>query len=138
MQNTRYEMQPPAMGGAGRFLEGASRLVDHRGAARSGDPRPVAAACSPVDRLQAFTYTRIGATGDAVQDADGTLVSFPAEAVRSRFMISLESTPRPEFIEGQAGRELYEAAGNNIPDLLIPKARSTTLKYWEPNRTASC
>ena len=122
MQNTRYEMQPPAMGGAGRFLEGpAAWLITFVALPALVILALLLPPVRLLDRLQAFTYTRIGATGGAVQDADGTLVSFPAEAVRSRFMISLESTPRPEFIEGQAGRELYEAAGN-IPDFLIPKS----------------
>ena len=122
MQNTRYEMQPPAMGGAGRFLEGpAAWLITFVALPALVILALLLPPVRLLDRLQAFTYTRIGATGGAVQDADGTLVSFPAEAVRSRFMISLESTPRPEFIEGQAGRELYEAAGS-IPDFLIPKS----------------
>ncbi len=122
MQNTRYEMQPPAMGGAGRFLEGpAAWLITFVALPALVILALLLPPVRLLDRLQAFTYTRIGATGGAVQDADGTLVSFPAEAVRSRFMISLESTPRPEFIEGQAGRELYEAA-SNIPDFLIPKS----------------
>jgi SH3-like domain-containing protein len=122
MQNTRYEMQPPAMGGLGRFLEGpAAWLITFVALPALVIVALLLPPVRLLDRLQAFTYTRISAAGGAVQDADGTLVSFPAEAVRSRFMISLESTPRPEFIEGQAGRELYEAA-SNIPDFLIPKS----------------
>jgi uncharacterized protein YraI len=74
-----------------------------------------------LDRLQAFTYTRISSAGGAISDADGTIVNFPAEGVRTAFMATITSTPRTEFIEGQAGRDLYEAA-RNMPDYLIPKS----------------
>ncbi|HXF64605.1 MAG TPA: SH3 domain-containing protein [Caldilineaceae bacterium] len=76
---------------------------------------------SLLDRLQAFTYTRISSAGGAISDPDGTLINFPAEGVRSTFMATIESTPRTEFIQGQAGRDLYEAAAN-LPDYLIPKS----------------
>ncbi len=122
MQNTRYGMQPPAAGGLGRFLEGpAAWLITFVALPALIIIALLLPPVKLLDRLQAFTYTRIGATGGAVQDADGTLVSFGPEDVPSRFMISLDTTPRPEFIEGQAGRELYEAA-SNIPDHLIPKS----------------
>src|SRR5690606_13455049 len=74
---------------------------------------------SLLDRLQAFTYTRITSAGGAITDPDGTVINFPAEGVRSTFMATVESTPRTSFIEGQAGRDIYEAA-RIVPDHLIP------------------
>jgi uncharacterized protein YraI len=74
-----------------------------------------------LDRLQAFTYTRITSAGGAIADPDGTVVNFPAEGVRATFQAAVSSTPRSEFIEGQAGRDLYDAA-RNLPDHLIPKS----------------
>jgi uncharacterized protein YraI len=74
-----------------------------------------------LERLQAFTYTRISAAGGAIRDSDGTIINFPAEGVQATFMASLSSVPRANFIEGQAGRDLYEAA-RSLPDHLIPKS----------------
>jgi len=74
-----------------------------------------------LDRLQAFTYTRITSAGGAITDPDGTIVNFPAEGVRASFQAAVKSTPREEFIEGQAGKDLYDAA-RNLPDHLIPKS----------------
>ena len=122
MQNTRYGMRPSAWSGIGKFVEGpAAWLVTFI-------VLPVllivVLLLPPVNllgRLQAFTYTRIGVNGGAIEDPDGTRLNFPAEAVESSFMANLTSTPRPEFIEGQAGRDLYDAA-RNLPDHLIPKS----------------
>jgi len=74
-----------------------------------------------LDRLQAFTYTRITSAGGAINDPDGTVINFPAEGVRASFQAAVKSTPREEFIEGQAGRQLYDAA-RALPDHLIPKS----------------
>ncbi len=122
MQNTRYGTRPPETGGVGRFLEGpAAWLITFVALPALVIVALLLPPVSLLNRLQAFTYTRIGVTGGALEDTDGTLVSFPAENVRARFMAAIESAPRPEFIEGQAGRELYEAA-RNIPEFLIPKS----------------
>jgi uncharacterized protein YraI len=76
---------------------------------------------SLLERLQSFTYTRIGASGGAITDPDGTTVNFPAEGVLASFQADIESTPRSSFIEGQAGNEMYEAA-QNLPDNLVAKS----------------
>ena len=73
------------------------------------------------NRLQTFTYTRIGANGGAITDPDGTIVNFPAEGIIAGFQAQIKSTPRTEFVEGQAGNEMYEAA-QNLPDNLVAKS----------------
>ncbi len=89
-----------------------------------------------LDRLQALTYTRISPAGGMVIDPDGTVANFPAEGVSSTFLASIDSVPRSEFIEGQAGRDLYEAAAN-LPDYLIPKSPLYQLdvRGTDPNLT---
>jgi SH3-like domain-containing protein len=74
-----------------------------------------------LDRLQALSYTRITPSGGMVTEADGTIVNFPAEGVVSSFYAALASTPRADFIAGQGGRDLYDAA-SNLPQNLIPKS----------------
>ena len=122
MQNTRYGARPAAWSGATRVLEGPAGWI-------------ITLVVLPIllvltlllppinllDRLQAFTYTRISSAGGAISDADGTLVNFPAEGVRAAFMASIGSTPRADFFTGQMGRDLYEAA-NSVPNYLIPKS----------------
>jgi len=77
---------------------------------------------SLLNRLESFTFERISAnTGGAIQDADGTTINFPAEGVLANFQAQIESTPRTDFIEGQAGGDLYEAA-QSLPDSLIAKS----------------
>jgi uncharacterized protein YraI len=76
---------------------------------------------SLLDRLQTFTYTRIGVNGGAITDPDGTIVNFPAEGIISSFRAQIKSTPRTDFVEGQAGNELYEAA-QNMPENLVAKS----------------
>ena len=76
---------------------------------------------SLLDRLQTFTYTRIGVNGGAVTESDGTIVNFPAEGIISGFRAQIKSTPRTDFVEGQAGNELYEAA-QNMPENLVAKS----------------
>lgn len=73
------------------------------------------------DRLQLFAYTRIGVSGGVLQDGDGTLVSFPPEGVQETFYANFTSIPRIDFIEGQAGRQFYDAAVA-LPDYLIAKS----------------
>ncbi len=122
MQNTRFGSRPAAWSSIGRMLEGPAGWII------TLVVLPIllilALLLPPVnllDRLQAFTYTRITAAGGAIEDPDGTVVNFPAEGVRATFQAAVESTPREDFIEGQAGRDLYEAA-RNLPDHLIPKS----------------
>lgn len=73
------------------------------------------------ERLQLFAYTRIGAAGGVLSDADGTLISFPPEGVQQTFYAAFQSIPRIDFIEGQAGRQFYDAAVA-LPDYLIAKS----------------
>ena len=107
MQNSRYGARQAAWSGATKVLEGPAGWI-------------ITLVVLPIlliltlllppinlmDRLQAFTYTRISSAGGAISDADGTIVNFPAEGVRAAFMASIDSTPRAEFIEGQAGRDM--------------------------------
>jgi hypothetical protein len=87
------------------------------------------------ERLQLFAYTRIGVAGGALSDADGTLVSFPPEGVRETFYAAFSSIPRIDFIEGQAGRQFYDAAVA-LPDYLIAKSPIYSLEVRgdEPNQ----
>lgn len=122
MQNTRFGTRPAAWAGIGKMLEGPAGWII------TLVVLPIllvlALLLPPVnllDRLQAFTYTRITSAGGAINDPDGTVINFPAEGVRATFQAAVSSTPRSEFIEGQAGRDLYDAA-RNLPDHLIPKS----------------
>ena len=76
---------------------------------------------SLLDRLQTFTYTRVGVNGGAITDPDGTIINFPAEGIISGFRAQIKSTPRTDFVEGQGGNELYEAA-QNMPENLVAKS----------------
>ncbi|MBV7330286.1 SH3 domain-containing protein [Chloroflexi bacterium TSY] len=74
-----------------------------------------------LENLDAFTYTRIGVTGGAISDSDGTTLNFPGEGVQSAFGAKVESLPRVDFIQGKGGRQLNEAA-LNLPTFLVPKS----------------
>jgi hypothetical protein len=123
MQNTRLERRPPSSGG------GFSRLVEGPAAwlitfVVIPGLLVVALLLPPInllDRLQALTYTRIPASGGAIADPDGTLVSFPDEGVDEGFSATIASVPRVDFLNGEAGNELYEAA-KNLPNNLVPKS----------------
>src|SRR6187399_1208305 len=112
MHNTRFGSRP-AWAGIGRMLEGPAGWII------TLVVLPIllvlALLLPPVNllsRLQAFTYTRITSAGGAITDPDGTIVNFPAEGVRASFQAAVKSTPREGFIEGQAGKDLYDAARN--------------------------
>jgi uncharacterized protein YraI len=122
MQNSRFGTRPSAWSGVGKMLEGPAGWII------TLVVLPIllvlALLLPPVnllDRLQAFTYTRISSAGGAITDPDGTIINFPAEGIRATFQAAVSSTPRSEFIEGQAGRDLYDAA-RQLPDHLIPKS----------------
>ncbi|MCB0107936.1 MAG: SH3 domain-containing protein, partial [Caldilineaceae bacterium] len=87
------------------------------------------------DRLQLFSFTRITTSGGLLRDSDGTIVSFPPEGVQDTFYAAFNSTPQIDFIEGQAGRDLYDAAVN-LPDFLIAKSPiySINLRGTSPNQ----
>jgi uncharacterized protein YraI len=74
-----------------------------------------------LDRLQIFTYTRIGVNGGAVVDPDGATVSFPAEGIQSTFLADIQSIPRSDFLAGQVSQSLYEAA-QQLPEYLQAKS----------------
>ncbi len=109
MQNTRLDRRSSSTGGFGRLFEGpAAWLVTF-----VVIPGLIVAVLllppiSLLNRLETFTYTRIGANGGAITDPDGTIVNFPAEGVIASFQAQINSTPRGEFVEGQAGQEMYD------------------------------
>ena len=122
MQNTRLDRRSSSTGGFGRLFEGpAAWLVTF-----VVIPGLIVAVLllppiSLLNRLETFTYTRIGANGGAITDPDGTIINFPAEGVIASFQAQINSTPRGEFVEGQAGQEMYDAA-QNLPDNLVIKS----------------
>jgi len=87
-----------------------------------------------LERLQALTYTRVTPAGGMLTDPDGTTVVFPAEGVSSSFFAKLESTPRADFIAGEGGSNLYDAA-SNLPQYLIPKSPYYRMDVRGPNPT---
>ena len=82
---------------------------------------------SLLDRLETFTYTRIGAAGGVVRDSDGTLVNFPSEGLAAGLFATLESTPRETFMNPQPGSSLYDAA-NALPSTLTARSPFYDLK----------
>jgi len=86
------------------------------------------------ERLQLFSFTRISSSGGLLRDSDGTIVSFPPEGVQETFYASFDSTPQIDFIAGQAGRDLYDAAVN-LPDYLVAKSPIYTVNLRGTNPT---
>lgn len=122
MQNSRLEPRSSFWGGLSRIIEGPVAWI----LTLIVIPILLVAVLllPPVnllDRLEAFTYTRITSAGGAVTDPDGTTVSFPAESVNSSVLASLSSVPRADFVEGSAGRDLFDAAAA-LPDFLVAKS----------------
>lgn len=122
MQNTRLDRRSPSSGGLTRLVEGpAAWLITFLVI-----PGLLVAALflPPVrllDRLQNFTMTRIPASGGAVSDPDGTMVSFPDEGVDASFSAEVSSVPRADFLAGNAGKDLYSAV-EALPTNLVPKS----------------
>jgi len=122
MQNTQIKPSVPVWSGVTRLIEGPVGWI----ITLIVIPSLLAAVLllppvSLLDRLEAFTYTRIGPSGGAVSDPDQTTLVFPAEGIESSFAAHIESVPRADFIEGRGGRTIYDAA-RNLPDYLIPKS----------------
>ena len=69
---------------------------------------------SLADRLLSIGYERIGRDGGAIQDPDGSQVTFLAEGVKRSFRVKLDAVPRSLFLEGAAGNSLLTAA-ESIP-----------------------
>ncbi len=121
MQNTRLD-QRSSSGGMGRLFEGpAAWLVTFLVIPALIVAVLLLPPVSLLDRLQTFTYTRIGVNGGAITDPDGTVVNFPAEGVISGFQAQIKATPRTDFVEGQAGNAMYEAA-QQMPENLVAKS----------------
>ncbi|HQY90467.1 SH3 domain-containing protein [Caldilinea sp.] len=123
MQNTRLDRRSSSSSGVGRLLEGpAAWLITFLLIPALLVAILLLPPISLLNRLQSFTLDRISAnTGGAIVEPDGTTVNFPAEGVMANFQAKLTATPRTEFIEGQAGDDLYKAA-QNLPDTLIAKS----------------
>ena len=123
MQNSRLDRRSSSSGGVGRLLEGpAAWLVTFLLIPALLVAILLLPPISLLDRLQSFTLERISAnTGGAIVESDGTTVNFPAEGVMANFQARITATPRTDFIEGQAGDDLY-AAAENLPDTLIAKS----------------
>jgi hypothetical protein len=125
MQTTRYGSEPSA----GTSRRGMGQMMEGPGAwLLTFVVLPVLLVLvlllppiSLMDRLQAANATRISAAGGAIMEDDGTIVNFPPEGLTSGFTASIISSPRPDFITGEAGKEALEAA-RNLPDYLIPKS----------------
>ena len=122
MQNTRLDRRPPSSGGLARLVEGpAAWLITFLVIPGLLIVALLLPPISLLDRLQAFTYTRIPASGGAIADPDGTTVSFPDEGVESGFFASIGSVPRADFLSGSAGNDLYDAV-KALPTNLVPKS----------------
>lgn len=122
MQNTRLDRRSPSSGGLARLVEGpAAWLITFLVIPGLLVVALLLPPISLLDRLQAFTYTRIPASGGAIADPDGTAVSFPDEGVESGFFGSITSVPRADFLSGSAGTDLYEAV-KALPTNLVPKS----------------
>src|SRR5688572_17561351 len=76
---------------------------------------------SLADRLLTWGYERIGRDGGAIQDPDGTQITFLPEGVQRSFKVKLTVVPRNIFLEGAAGSSLL-AAAESIPPNLVMKS----------------
>jgi len=74
---------------------------------------------SLVDRVQSIGYQRIGEAGGAIQDPDGTRLTFFPEGVSGTFRVKLTAIPRSTFLDGNAERDLVEAAESLPPNLIL-------------------
>jgi spore germination protein YaaH len=74
---------------------------------------------SLADRLLSIGYDSIGRDGGAIQDPDGTQITFLPEGVSRKFRIKLNAIPRSLFLEGAAGNSLLTAAESIPPNLIM-------------------
>ena len=74
---------------------------------------------SLADRLLSIGYERIGRDGGAIQDPDGTQITFLEEGVKRTFRVKLDALPRSLFLEGAAGNSLLTAAESIPPNLIM-------------------
>ena len=155
MQSTRYDRRLESRRNVNR--RGDNRLNERRPSSYNGLTRVVegpaawiftfvviplliliVALLPPFNALQKLDflkYTRISAAGGALNDPDGTVVSFPSEGVDSAFFASLNSVPMADFQRSAAGSDTYDAA-RNMPNTLIPRSPLYQLRSrgTEPNQ----
>ena len=74
---------------------------------------------SLADRLLSIGYERIGRDGGAIQDPDGTQITFLPEGIDRSFRVKLNALPRSLFLEGAAGNSLLTAAESIPPNLIM-------------------
>src|SRR5262245_31100517 len=74
---------------------------------------------SLADRLLSLGYERIGRDGGAIQDPDGTQITFLPEGIQRSFRVKLTVVPRNVFLEGAAGSSLLAAAESIPPNLVL-------------------
>ncbi len=74
---------------------------------------------SLADRLFSLGYESIGREGGAIQDPDGTRITFLPEGIKRSFRVKLEAVPRSLFLEGSAGNTLLTAAESIPPNLVM-------------------
>lgn len=58
---------------------------------------------SLLERIQGLSSTAIDRNGGSLMDPDGMTIVFPPEGVIESFRVSLDSIPRAEFLNGNAG-----------------------------------
>ncbi len=90
---------------------------------------------SLADRLLSLGYERISRDGGAIQDPDGTQLTFLPDGVSRSFRVKLTAIPRSLFLEGSAGSALL-AAAEGIPPNLVMKSPlyHIQLKGTEPTQ----
>ena len=64
---------------------------------------------SLIERIQYLSFTTIDRSGGTLMDPDGTTIVFPPESVFESFRVSLDSIPRMEFLDGNAGQDWVTA-----------------------------
>ena len=64
---------------------------------------------SLIERIQYLSFTTIDRSGGTLMDPDGTTIVFPPESVFESFRVSLDSIPRMEFLNGNAGQDWVTA-----------------------------
>jgi spore germination protein YaaH len=74
---------------------------------------------SLADRVLSIGYDSIGREGGAINDPDGTSITFLPEGISRAFRVKLEGIPRSDFLEGSAGNNLLTAAESIPPNLVM-------------------
>lgn len=74
---------------------------------------------SLADRLLSIGYDSISRDGGAIQDPDGSRITFLPEGIKRSFRVKLDAIPRSLFLEGSAGNTLLTAAESIPPNLVM-------------------